>query len=271
MAPGTYRNIPFEKYCEWPQPSQSVLKRALISPAHLDASITRAYCLKPTDDMVFGSAAHYCLLEPALLLSKVAVFSGKVRRGKEWDEFRRENVGRTILTNQQFCDLESFQTAVRRNRMAREIMATVEETELSIVGNVEGVEVKGRIDALSKDTVWDIKTARSCDRFAFAKSAYSLGYDIQAALYSQLCGGKRFGFIVIENDAPYDVAILMPDDGFMKSGRDRLSVCLQVYQEGIATGHWPGRYTEPQPLSVPEWAQADIADELKIDGEAAYA
>ncbi len=59
-------------------------------------------------------------------------------------------------------------------------------------------------------------------------------------------------------------------DEFLKRGRDDLLTCIQIYQECKKAGVWPGRHDSVQTLELPEWAQADLADEITVGGVAAY-
>ncbi len=262
--------MPFEKYLATIHPSFSTLKYAALSPLHLKCAIDREMKTKPSDAMLLGTALHTALLEPHLLEQRVALWEGSRRAGPEWADFKIDNEGKTILTTGNYDKMLAMTSRVRFDPVVQSLMERVEQTEMSVFGSVEGTTCKGRIDGLGPDIIIDIKSCRSVDKRSMAKSAFSLRYDLQRAVYTSLMPEREYFLVCVENMPPHDVGVFEFSPSFAKRGRDDLLVYLQMFQECSRTNHWPGRPPGPHMLDLPEWAEAQLADEITIEGEVAY-
>lgn len=263
--PGIHRNIRFADYLRWPLVSQSVLKRGRESMAHLKCALDGLSLLTPTDDMLLGSALHTAFLEPEYLESRVKVWTGARRHGKAWDEFQQEHEGKVILTEGNHENLLGMVAALRKHPRVREWSNKIDAVEVSAIGSIEGVPVKGRCDAMTIDPMVDLKKVRSTNPVAVTRAILDFGYHIQAHIYRQLFKRERFVLICVDGAPPHDVVAYELSPAFLRIGRDEATALLQRVKFCLESGEWPGRSDETVQLEPPEWAAT--ASDITLDGD----
>ena len=253
-ASKTYRNLPLADYLAWPLWSQSSLKEAAKSALHAKAA-RDASVRPPTDAMVLGSALHLAFLEPERAEGKVVVWLGKARRGQAWWDFQVANHDKIILTMDQYDRLNGMLGALRNNPLVQALTDTV-EVEVAKIGDVCGLKMKGRADALgvlSIPGIYDLKTVKSADPRKFLNAVIQFGYDVQAAVYCELFERDNFTLIAVESDPPHDVVVFEMSKSMLASGRRKMLHCIEVVKQAEATGEWPGRSSTPITLEPPPW------------------
>ena len=99
-----------------------------------------------------GTYYHTAILEPHLLDKECAVFTGKVRRGKMWEDFKAEHEGKAIITQKEWEQANNLIVATQKSELAMSLHAGG-EAEVSL-----GIEVfcDGK-DIYSKGHKLDIK------------------------------------------------------------------------------------------------------------------
>ena len=253
MGPGIYPDVPFAEYLAWPYLSQSILKEGRSSMAHLWAALSGERFKEPTDEMVLGSALHCAFLEPQELDKRVVIWFGARRYGKVWDEFQLEHAGKIILTQGNYLALDEMLNALRRHPVVQHWSRTIKWTEVSALGDVAGVLMKGRCDALTPEPLVDLKKVASADPRLITKTILNFGYHIQAYIYRKLFDRDRFLLICVESSPPYDVVAYELSPGFLRQGEREALQLLERYQECMESGAWPGRSDEVVTLEPPEW------------------
>ena len=260
--PGTYFDVPMTDYLRWPLLSQSVLKEGRASMAHLKAAMDGERVKEQTDDMILGSALHCCFLEPAMMLQKVVLWDGGRRYGGKWDEFEAEHAGKAILTEGNYQNLLGMMTALRRHQVVRAWAGQIEATEVAAVGEVAGVRMKGRCDAITPEPLVDLKKVQSADPRLITKAVLTFGYHIQAYIYRKLFGRSRFMLICVEGTPPYDVVAYELAPSFIRQGEHDALDLLEQVRACQQSGLWPGRAADVVTLEPPEWL---AGDDITID------
>lgn len=161
-----------------------------------------------------GTYFHTAVLEPHKVTTEIAVYEGKIRRGSQWDIFKKKNTGKTIISQTQKDQGDLMVKAVRNSPTSQEYLEGEPEVslfiELEIVNGIiyapkfsrvltqngwqpGGVKsgsgypiiVKVRADTLGETFISDLKStsgnARSEDSVRGSISKYK--YDLSAALY----------------------------------------------------------------------------------------
>lgn len=77
-----------------------------------------------------GTYFHTGILEPHKLCTECIVYPGKVRRGKDWEEFKKNHADKTIVTQAQKDQAEGLVRAVKSSPVAQEFL--VGEPEVSL-------------------------------------------------------------------------------------------------------------------------------------------
>lgn len=231
--------------------SYSALKQFDKSPNHLLAYWDRD--LVPSSAMIKGRLIHTLVLEPDTFSENYAVFEGKVKRGKAYDEFALENEGKDIISEKDLDDAQAVRDAVWANPIAKDLFDITGEVEQSFECNVLGHNMKGFIDGVGNDFIFDLKTTQSSEPRKFARDAYSYGYHLQAAIYLAAAQKEHYYIISVESAAPYNVTVFQMTEDMIHKGFEDLGRLLSEYEE------WDGKpssYSEIiEPLSLPEWAK----------------
>lgn len=253
MTIGIHEDVPLADYLGWDCWSRSAIMAGQESMAHAHAAKNDELERKITDDMVLGSALHTAFLEPELAATKIAVWTGAARRGGEWEDFKAANAGRSLLTGGQHEKLIGMVRSLRRHPEVRRWLAKIESTEVSAVGLLDGLMVKGRTDALTADPLIDLKKVVSGNKRTIGRTVYDFGYHIQAAVYTRLFKRSRFILMTVEDSPPYDVAPYELSPAFIGRGWDEARKVIDGIKECEATGLWPGRCSSIETLDEPEW------------------
>lgn len=260
---GTFYQVPFADYLGWQLWSQSTIKEARKSAAHAKAA--RDFKAEPTDAMVLGTALHLAFLEPEEAEEKIVTWEGKVRRGKDWDEFRSLYNDKIILTKNQTAQLAGMMQAMRANPYITEISKLISDVEITEIGQVCGLRCKGRVDALVGSTVFDIKKVANGDPLKFQRAIVDYAYDLQAAMYCELFECSTFILLTIEDEPPYDIVPYEMSPAMLRNGARKLEACAAVIRQAEKTGLWPGRSAAPVLLEPMEW---DLIGSIDFGSEA---
>jgi hypothetical protein len=249
--------------------SQSQLKRFGTSktPMHYrhDADNPR----DETPSMRIGRAVDCRAFRPNDYADEFAIFSGKKRQGKAWEEFETANASKTILNITEAERVNGCVATLTNCEDFQQCLAC-SKYQVAVVAKhpMFNCWAKGLIDIFTpvfndgNSWLFDLKTADSADATDFSRQAADLGYHVQAAWYFMLldlCGDPRttFGFFVVENEAPFvlnRISIHRDSDEIAMANRaiekwlPRLLQCSQ-------TNLWPGFTEEWKPLSFPRWVK----------------
>jgi hypothetical protein len=250
------------------------LKGLRRSPLHYQYLLTNPVV---SDALTLGIATHVATLEPERFDRDFAIWSNRTdagamspRRGKVWDEFAALHAERTILTLNEASEALDIAAAVRASPLAMKYLE-IGDPEVTLQWNTGARACKGRADWLTsidgKPYLVGLKTARDCRHFAFGAQAAKLGYHLQFAYYADgyhAITGKNPNVveIVVENTAPYAVAVYRINDDIMAQGREEYMRLLELLDKCESTGEWPGPVPTEEELTLPSWAYASDENDL---------
>lgn len=168
--------------------SSSQLKTALDDIEMFNKIYNTKELLQDNDKAVFHIGTHYHtqILEPQHFDRDCAVYPGKVRRGKEWEQFAIDNKGKAIITAKEALVVDNLCMATKKCSTALEIMKTG-EAEVSCGVSYLGLDLKARADWIdpAKGIIMDLKSttgnAKDLDKVVGKIEMYQ--YDLSAALY----------------------------------------------------------------------------------------
>lgn len=111
------RDLPSNEYHSHPNTfSSSQLKTMLEDPEKFYKEyITKEIPRKEASTFDVGTYFHTAILEPHLLEKECAVFSGAIRRGKEWDLFKEQNKGKAIITTSEHASALNIINATKNS------------------------------------------------------------------------------------------------------------------------------------------------------------
>lgn len=213
---------------------------------------------KPQSAFDFGSYIHTCVLEPHLLKEEYAIFPGKVKRGKEWEDFKANNSDKIILSQSQVDMAEKmmysyhnsgveigkhgFNTEVSYNSFFKNGYA-----ELTACTNILGVDVKVKFDYYkNKDGFASINDVKTTSEGSLTKESVKSicdkwHYDLSAALYvdvAELLTGEQhdFYFLFMSKKPPYDVRLFRASEAMLERGRLKYQEAILKLADARETG-----------------------------------
>lgn len=258
---GLFPGVPAEEYHSWDAMSASRLKILRSkTPAHLRAEMLNPR--EPTEALILGQAIHAAVLEPDLYRSSFCVVAPRnTKKGKEEAAAAKE-AGKTALTRAQAETVEAVRHAVRSHPKIGRILDG--NAELSAVWDDPdtGLLCKARFDDTCRwgRAIVDLKTTRSAMAGDFSRSAFDLGYHLQAAHYlagANLLGIEASSFVIVavEKDPPFAVQVFMLEPKAIELGKFELARLKEIYHDCISSGRWPGGTDRVELLRLPPWAE----------------
>lgn len=193
----------------------------------------------------FGTAIHTKILEPQKFDDQVAVFTGKARRGKAWDEFLSENASKIILTEAEHDLIIGMAESFQENRFTRKLLDQAKVEQSCIWDDpITGLKCKARLDIVTGGSLYDVKSTSDLSKVHYAAKDYD--YRQQAGMYSegyeQVTGEKpeSFVFIFIEKKPPFEIKVLISTERLIEYGRRRFRKAIDRVAKCIESGEWPG-------------------------------
>lgn len=235
-------------------------------------------------------AIHAAILEPETFDERFPVYLGKTRRGKEYDAFRAEHPGATILNSREHWQAQQVRAAVLAHPVAGPLIEAKGWAEHSIRWRYcgdSGPWCKARLDKLIPPGGWtpeieseepatiiDLKGYGTTDPRQIARRVVANGAHIQADHYLDGVAASRgwlcrYLIISYEIVAPYDVAVVeLTADDALRIGREKREELLAKVLDCERSGKWPGRCPEIVPLELPMWTDQVLDSEFITDDNA---
>ena len=182
---------------------------------YIEKSVEREHI----DAFDVGTYFHTGILEPHKLKKDCVVYPGKVRRGKDWEVFKKKNKGKAIVTDGQKSQAEGLVKAVKNSPIAQEYLVGKPEVSLfteihishgkifapfygkvlTIDGWIDGAlkkqpayktVIKVRADTLGDNYISDLKstTGNAKSNKSMREKISYYHYDLSASLYLDMFG-----------------------------------------------------------------------------------
>jgi len=246
----------------------SNLKHIAQSPAHYALS-----CQEEREDSVsfrIGRAIHAWVLLGVMPI----MYSGGIRRGKEWDAFKAQTESdgysiEDILNESEYATVKGASESTLSCPLALSILERCPHREESVDFERNGIPCTGRIDAWGEKLLVEIKTTACSKPKKFLYDASKFSYHAQMAWYDIALGTKYIPgatdwrdqyIIAVETSAPYCVTVVSIDDLRIDQGHTLVEVWLAQLSECMASGVYPS-----YPDSMPIIWDADIIIEDSED------
>ena len=241
------------------------VKAAIKSLAHFKA-MRDGKLIKKSDAMDLGSAVHSAILEGSME-GFIQVPKGLVRNDKHqaWKDFKAKNVGKTMLTFDDYSKVENMFCAFYRTEIAAKLLCKG-RAELSFFAKdpTTGLELRARPDYFVETDEWvyivDLKTSKDASPEAFQKDVYNYRYDISAAHYIkvvELVTGKKvkdYFILAVESSVPHGTAIYRLDEDCLARADKRLSCVLSQIAKAQEDKIYSGYSEKVVDLDIPHWA-----------------
>nr|DAQ54379.1 MAG TPA: Exodeoxyribonuclease 8 [Caudoviricetes sp.] len=250
-------DMPAADYHAHPAVSKSLLDRMAKSPLHARAYLDGA--IEPaTPAMLFGTALHTAVLEPARYAAEYAVFEGD-RRTKDGKATYEKLIasGKSIISAADADVISAMVSSILQHPVAAKLLTEgVVEHSVFWTHPRTGLECKARPDYWRQNhgMVVDLKTTEDASPAGFARSIAAYRYHVQAAHYLDGTMAARFVFIAIEKKAPYAVGVYELDPASLTAGASLRARDIEQYASCVEFNAWPGYSPEIQTIALPKWA-----------------
>jgi len=281
LEQGIHYDVPEDVYHSDPAPEPSLsssLAKILLekSPMHARMAHPRLNPdwepSKATTAMLLGSAFDAMVLGGESRIGLVQANDYRTKAAQaERDRILSE--GRTPVTAPQYEELTkaiaTFES--RLDHLDDELPPLREgKAQATLVWFDEefGIWCRARLDWLRDDheAIDDLKKAKSArpDSEGFGRSAYSLGYDIQAALYRRGlmkldpdCD-PRFRFVAYELESPNGISLVELGPAGCILGETRVADAMRIFADCLKKNRWPGYPRYACRVDPPPWAMAQV-------------
>ncbi len=260
--------------------SSSNLKELLTSPALYYAKfVARTMPLKETYAMDFGTKVHAALLEPELFAKSFKAFPSylalpakdfaSVKGRCQWEPvdsslvpddghtyFKEaksddalktqidrlsEYYGMEIITPNEQKVIANLLQELKLNPQVDNLLQQKKSTEVVLRGNFDEIQLKGKLDAIIGDQVFDYKTCEHAindELILWTIKKYS--YDLQAYFYLHLAKQNNLnvnGFTwVFQNKTTGQCAVVPCPEAILASGAKKFKLGLSIFDRCTATG-----------------------------------
>ena len=243
--------------------------------------------------MRMGSGAHALLLEPEQFEERFCVMpdfhrsENNLRAAKRKDEpyedrrtdskattfyknsvdaFTRANPDKTIIGRTQYDQcLRAIESIWDRPKMRELVESSAKE--VTVYGQICGIDCKGRLDLLNKKVIADLKTTPSVAKRDFGRIFMKLRYDFKLAFYRELVR-QNWGdtldceIICQELSGDFDNALVPVPREVLDNAWTKVVEVMTAYKRCLETNKWPGvdggaDYYE---LYISNWAMEDVED-----------
>lgn len=246
---GVMKDIPMDVYRRDLGLAASDLKLlAYKTPRHFRAKMDGEIPNRDTASLSLGTLVHMAILEPELFEAKAAQEPAIDRRTREYKQWKAElPEDSLILSPEDDAIICGIIASVEQSGLTK--LWRKARRECSVFAEIDGIEMKCRPDALNTDLglIIDLKTTR--DLKWFASDARRFHYPFSVPHYQAVCQAAtgepfEYVFVVVETEAPFDVAWFKLSDETMQRARVDWDEAIQTYKRCSETGLWPGYMTD---------------------------
>lgn len=266
IQPGIYPDIENETYHSGPGISKSHLDIINRAPSTYKFRVLEGNRKEGTAAMNLGSAVHSLVLEPDKFGAEFAVapkVDKRTKAGKaEWAAFEEASKGKILLSEQDLERAEAMAGSVFCHPVAGALFKNgTPEQSVYWVDEETDLLCKCRPDWLRNDAVIvDLKTSADAGSAGFAKSCANFRYFVQDPWYRHGCtqagvSVDQFVFVVVESEAPYNVAVYELDPQAVAHGHDVMRDNLNRIATHSKHEFWPSyNQNEITTINLPKWA-----------------
>ena len=240
-----------------------------------------AFAPETANHFDIGQAAHLAVLEPEQYDARVVEIAAGDYKTKLARELRdgAYAAGKTPILDKEKPIIGKIAEAIWEQAGS---YFTGGEAEVSLTWDWDGVPCKARPDYLIPDRglIVDLKTTTTCNPAAIARKAWNEGWPSRVVWYREAFHRQtprwmwvdpaitaaanavavRYLFVVVEVKPPHLIQIFELDARAEAWGQQIVRRGLTLFRECMAKGEWPAYGTGVRPLSLPGWAEFQLAD-----------
>ena len=210
----------------------------------------------PSAAMLKGTALHYACFDPEAFLGVVErkkfTGTGSQAKQREWDEAHAT----TLVLSSADYDAVCRMADMVRTVAGPFVGGRCEVAGIKAAGEGDSMARKIKVDYLTVNTIWDLKSAAHVDLPKFGWQARDLHYDMQAAWYVDAAFGidgfdRAFRWLVVKSSDPIDVRIYEASFDLILEGRRKAAEALHAWRAAVSTETYAPR------VQVLDFVEAD--------------
>lgn len=191
-----------------------------------------------------GSFTHTLILEPHMVDKEYRFYPGMRKSGNEWEKFKKENEGFTILSKAQKHRVEKMIEGYNKRPEASKLIEGC-KFEHTLAGELNDVNIKVRADAINieKGYIADVKTTggdSDLDNFKWKVEDFS--YELSADLYCRMFEqyyNKPFDFyFIVLSKKTYLCDVFKMSKETRSKGKKMVEEALVKYKKAKDSGIW---------------------------------
>lgn len=246
----------------------SELKQHAKSPAHVKLAcetardVTRAMIVGGVaDSIVFGQRGY-------------SLYTGKVRRGAEWEDFKSAHPGQYLPIQSELDDAQGAAAAVLADPVASFMLGNGCRFQMQVEWEDYGLQCaagiageRGGFDAINvaglkpgASYIVDMKVTSSSDPEELSRHAFRMQWHAQGVWYARgaVAAGivpdlPTFYLLAVEAQPPHCVTVLRLSERSRLAGEKLLTLWTERHKACEATGEWPGYTQSIGELDPPDW------------------
>lgn len=262
-------HTPANIYHKWPEPSCSQLKQLRESPLAFYWRYVRGEAPpKSSSSLSYGSLLHTwaelgdaefwrrCVTPPDSLVTATGALS---KKGDEW--LASLDADRIPVSPADEKKLRAQTRALLANPEVQRIIADAVDAEFNVRWQMNGHNVRCRVDGATKDFFFDWKTTSDpAPERTWFRSVLEFGYHLQSAMYADAACAigyplHRMRFIVTSTVWPHECFVCVLPERLIAKGRAESLRLLDELQTRLAWDCWHRLNSqEVCELFCPEWA-----------------
>lgn len=214
----------------------------------------------PSAAMQLGTAVHSYLehkgqFGPDVLISPFDSF-----RTKEAQQWKKDNDGKIILTNDEAA--KAFQMGENIRTLSPEpILSMIHSPDAEVEKECYTPRFKAKLDLICNGAGIDYKTTNATNAAQFVRDCNNYGYALQAAFYCMVAGLSDFYFVAVSSAEPHEVFAFKCGKSYLQWGDELVVEALKRYNT------WKDvEIVRPELLTLeaPAWAEVElVADEAE--------
>lgn len=220
---------------------------------------------KDRKDLLLGRAIHCLTFEPESfdLLYQINPYDSlKSNEAKEF-EANATKKGIALLNKKDYQATHAISQTIRNHKQFK-LLVKDGQAEKTIIETASGLAVKGRLDYVNDDFIFDLKTTKNLELFKYDFFKYK--YHVKMAWYQYLdlldTARKLKKVIVIaaSKETPIDVVFHNVNQNILNFGSLEYERLLLKLKELLELGsEYDGRSEEVIEMEMPEWMQKKLS------------
>jgi len=232
------------------------------------------------DSLDRGTVAHLMVLQPELLLDRVAVWRGGRRAGNEYNDFEIDNQGKLLLTAADYTRVATATNAMRSISPVAKLICGL-SYEVAMLGTEkcklldDHLRVKGQVDGvnIATKTIVDLKTTEAgIDQRSVERTIRTFHYREKMAMYRRWIAratetgtdGWKCYNIFMSLREPFGVVIVKFTGDSLDWGAERMLTSLGAVEQCLAANEWP-MYCREMFMNIEPWECDEDNGDLDYD------